>query len=221
VNPGTLIGVSITVLTLHAAGDERVQGSFGCTASRTHSATADTLVLINGMLGEGEWAGATQTQLGRDTNLAVKRDHEFLYIALFSPLRRHTGLDLYLADADGPRIRLHVSGALGEASFLRGGWEELRWGENRQWTANMIGGVVETGVTRFLAPEAFEFQIHLDMLGAEPWRCFVHLKRPELILPEGASVDHPDSWALLAVPGPPHGEEITWRGNPPFRGGLR
>lgn len=154
-------------------------------------------MLINGMLGGGEWDHAAEVNLGWDTRLLLKEDGLYLYLAVFSPSRRHTGLDLYLADADGPRIRLHVSEALGDAPFLDGRWGEMRWGENRGWTANMIGGVVEEGVTRFLAPEAFEFQIDLELLGPEPWYAFVHLKRPELMLPEAASLEDPHSWAVL------------------------
>jgi hypothetical protein len=187
-----VVDLPLAVLVLAAA-------TAGPTPAPSVAVPRGTHVLVNGRFASHEWADAAALTLDAEHELLVKRDENWLYLAVRFLGPAHTGLDLFLASEDGRQRRLHVSSALGDSTFSEGAWSEMRWGENDAWTANAIGSVVEEGRTRFLAPAGFELQIGLGLLHGSTWRCRLHLKRPESKLPPGAGSDRPGTWLSLVL----------------------
>jgi len=154
-------------------------------------------VMVNGLMGEGEWDSSLAVELDTTTVMHVHKNAGYLFLALEFLGPRHTGIDLFLES--GGRMRmLHVSSALGEKSFEDGQWTDFSWGSNTSWTANVIGSIYEDGKTRFLEPDAFEFQIDRRELGGD-CALFIRLKRPGKVLPEGASEAGRDTWIRLEL----------------------
>ncbi|MCP4547512.1 MAG: hypothetical protein GY835_13725 [bacterium] len=154
-------------------------------------------ILINGQLGEREWSGSATMPLDPTTELRFHQDGENLFLAIVFLGPRHTGIDLHLKSRDRHGL-LHVSSALGERTYSDEEWSEFSWGRNAWWTANTIGSIVEEGRQRFLKPDAFEFQLDRRDLGPEI-SLFIHLKRPEKLLPQGASAATLDGWIQLKL----------------------
>jgi hypothetical protein len=154
-------------------------------------------ILVNGMVGPREWDGAACVRLDAETEIRAMKDPGSLFLAVVFKGPHHTGIDLYLRSASKVRM-LHVSSALGERSMHAGSWSDIEWGRNHWWTANAIGMVSEEGGSRWLEPEAFEFQLARDQLGLDA-ELFVHLKRPEKKLPPGASAGNADGWLHLVL----------------------
>ncbi|HZS03794.1 MAG TPA: hypothetical protein VFD58_02885 [Blastocatellia bacterium] len=154
-------------------------------------------ILVNGLLGAGEWDGAASVRLDAETEVRVKKDRESLFLAVVFKRPRHTGVDLCLRSAGKVRM-LHVSSALGEGELREGQWSELQWGRNQWWTANPVALVNEQGKQGVSAPEAFEFQLARAQLGREV-ELYFHLKRPEKQLPAGASEDTTDRWLRFTL----------------------
>lgn len=160
-----------------------------------HSVPDGKCVLVNGLLGPEEWNDSATVRLDGTTELRVHKDEDHLFLAVAFLGPRHTGIDLYLKSNDRTRM-LHVSSALGEKERSGKDWSDYEWGSNTWWAANTIGSIIEDGKKRSLAPEAFEFQIDRRALGPEI-RLYIHLKRPEKLLPKGASKGDEGNWLLL------------------------
>lgn len=154
-------------------------------------------ILINGSLGIGEWADAGTVLLDPDTEIRFQKDDESLFLAIVFLGPHHTGIDLYLRSLETTRM-LHVSTALGEKVLKEKQWSDVAWGQNSWWSANVIGTIVEGGRQQFLEPEAFEFQFDRRELG-DDIRLFLHLKRPEKLLPTGASATISEKWVRLKL----------------------
>jgi hypothetical protein len=154
-------------------------------------------VLLNGLLGRGEWDRSASVRLDPQTEVRAHKNRENLFVAIVFLGPHHTGVDLYLRSRGRTRM-LHVSSALGERALEQGEWSELSWGRNSWWSANVVGTIVEGDRQRFLEPEAFEFQLDRRELGPEV-RLFVHLKRPEKLLPAGASEARTEGWLRLTL----------------------
>jgi hypothetical protein len=154
-------------------------------------------ILLNGSLGIGEWAESGTLRLDTDTEIRFHKNDESLFLAIVFVGPRHTGVDLYIHFDEGTRM-LHVSSALGEKIFEENHWSDFKWGQNDWWSANQIGSIYEGGRQRFLEPEAFEFQIDRRELGANI-SLFIHLKRPEKLLPTGASAEGEEGWMQLKL----------------------
>jgi hypothetical protein len=158
---------------------------------------AGPYVLVNGVIGPGEWTPAVRIALDARTEIRAQQDARHLFLAVTARDTPHSGLDLYVSCRDGLRM-LHVSAALGERVFHGDRWSGIEWGRTRWWTANPVCVVVTDGVQRVIAPEAFEFQLERSRLGREV-AVYVHLKRPEKRLPAEASPDDPGRWVRLAL----------------------
>ena len=154
-------------------------------------------VMVNGLMGEGEWDNSLAMELDTTTVMHVHKNAEYLFLAIEFLGPRHTGIDLFI-ESDGRTRMLHVSSALGEKSLENGQWSDYSWGRNTLWTANVIGSIYEDGKTIFLEPEAFEFQIDRRELGSDG-ALFLRLKRPGKVLPEGAGETSHDSWIQLRL----------------------
>lgn len=154
-------------------------------------------ILLNGMLGPEEWKNADTVRLDPDTEVRFQMDDENLFLAVVFLGPRHTGIDLYIDSREARRM-LHVSTALGEKVYQKDQWSDMTWGRNSWWSANVIQTIVEEGRQRFLEPEAFEFQINRSDLG-DDISILLHLKRPEKILPAGASEVTSEKWLKLKL----------------------
>jgi hypothetical protein len=154
-------------------------------------------VLVNGFVDADEWHSSASVRLDQDTEIRVHKDGDNLFLAIVFLGPRHTGVDLYLRSGSQTRM-LHVSSALGEKVLEKGRWSELSWGRNVWWSANAVGVIAEGDHERVLEPEAFEFQLARRELGSEVF-LFVHLKRPEKLLPAGASAETTEGWVRLTL----------------------
>jgi hypothetical protein len=158
-----------------------------------------TPVLINGQFGPGEWdEGGVLTVEGR-LRITVSQDRYFVYLGIRFLRDMHTGIDLYVAAPGRAAKKLHVSAAIGEAEQVSGVWGEIQWGKNSLWSANSIGLIAEGGKQEVVPLEGFEFQISKAMLAGQTWRLFLHLKRPELKYPEGATADDAAGWIEVTM----------------------
>jgi hypothetical protein len=180
-----------------APPDPSAAPSTPTTVSGSLPVPAGRHVLVNGLLGDAEWDSSGVARLDAETELRFHRDGGSLYLAVVFLGPRHTGVDLYLRSRGATRT-LHVSSALGERTRQDDGWSATVWGRNFWWTANPIGSIVEDGRQRWLEPEAFEFQIDRRELGGEA-ALFVHLKRPEKLLPAGATAGDEAGWLSLRL----------------------
>lgn len=167
------------------------------TAQTPLSVPTGDYILVNGLLGIGEWDTAASVQLDSETELKVKKDQASLFLGVVCKGPRHTGIDLYLKSADRVRM-LHISSALGEREFQEEQWSEMQWGSNDWWTANQIGLIAEEGKQRIIAPDAFEFQIARTQLEQEVG-VYLHLKRPEKRFPQGEFQGAPERWLHLTL----------------------
>lgn len=152
-------------------------------------------ILVNGSMGAGEWAESGSLYLDTDTEIRFQKNDENLFLAIVFHGPRHTGVDLYINSEQLTRM-LHVSAALGEKVLVNNEWSEFDWGQNSWWTANQIGSIYEEGRQRFLEPDAFEFQMDRRELGTIV-SLFVHLKRPEKMLPPGEAAESIEGWIQL------------------------
>lgn len=156
-------------------------------------------VLVNGLLGKGEWQSSVSIPLDEQTELRAQKDSSSLFLAIVFKGPRHTGLDLHVKCRDDVRM-LHVSSSLSECVFRGGAWSDTVWGRNQWWTANPVCVVFENDKQRVVEPEAFEFQLDRLQLGREV-ALYFHLKRPEKRLPTDASPDSTDQWVRLTLAG--------------------
>ena len=154
-------------------------------------------ILINGSPGAEEWVDAGTMLLDPDTEIRFHKDDKSFFLAIVFLGPRHTGVDLYIQSRGNTRM-LHVSSALGEKTLEDGQWSNFAWGQNSWWSANVIESIYEEGRQRFLEPAAFEFQIDRIELGADI-DLFIHLKRPEKLLPPGGSVAAIEGWLRLGL----------------------
>ena len=154
-------------------------------------------ILVNGLLGVDEWDDASSVRLDPDTEIRFQKDGKNLFLAIVFLGPHHTGIDLYLQSHGDTRM-LHVSTAVGEKVLKDSQWSDITWGQNSWWSANVIGTIVEEGRQKFLKPEAFEFQFDRREFG-DDIRLFIHLKRPEKLLPAGASAADSEKWMKLGL----------------------
>ena len=154
-------------------------------------------ILLNGSLGAEEWADAGNIRLDPSTEIRFQKDDKSFFLAIEFLGPRHTGVDLYIQSHGSTRM-LHVSSALGEKTFENDRWPDVAWGQNTWWSANVVESIYEEGSQRFLEPAAFEFQIDRSELGGDIG-LFIHLKRPEKLLPPGASVIATEEWLRLVL----------------------
>ena len=124
----------------------------------------------------------------------LKQDSQYVYLGIRSIDTNHTGIDLYLGDDHTARHLLHVSSAHGQKDLPDTAQAELRFGENRLWTANAVEVFYADDEQRIQAPELFEFQIDKQLIEGQVLRLFVHFKRPERMCPARAVADSTAGW---------------------------
>ncbi len=156
-------------------------------------------VLPNGRFDADEWADAAEVVAAGGTAVLVKHDARFVFVGVRFGATGHTGLDLYLAPEGAPARRLHVSAALGDATWSEPGWGELRWGENTDWTANSVGLITVDGRQQTVPSEGFEVVIARSAMPEGSFSLMVHLKRPDLVLPATADPERPATWLRARV----------------------
>jgi hypothetical protein len=153
-------------------------------------------VMLNGFFGGGEWDDAREVDLGDGYRLLVKHDRRSLFLSIRFPAKvRHSGCELYLADATGI-ASYHVSSALGRRTWRKSAWSEYAW-QPDSWSANLIQTIVEDGKTKVLEPEGFEYQIDRSNFEGHPVRIRIELRRPAAVFPKGTSDTKSDGWLTL------------------------
>jgi len=155
------------------------------------------VVMVNGLVGEGEWSNSGELKLDDATTLRFHATPRYLFLAVVFHGPKHTGIDLHLHSLGATRM-LHVSSALGEKTLVDGTWSDYAWGENAWWTANGIGSIWDGSTSVSLKPQGFEFQIDRRELGPDV-ALYIRLKRPAKTLPAGASEDAVKNWIRLTL----------------------
>lgn len=122
-------------------------------------------ILMDGKLGEGEWADARRIPASDSIAIYLKRDTGYFYIAIQTGGQAFS-VDLYLDRGKAASIlNLHASAKLGEREGQFGQWPEWSWWNNQGWAANVVR--VETFEPRkFLPDEAKEYQVEMPRLRA-------------------------------------------------------
>lgn len=157
-------------------------------------------ILPNGQFGDEEWKDAFEVKTDTGVVLLFKQDRDYLYLGIKFLDEMHTGIDLFLADPESRRKKLHVSAALGEADWVDNAWTDLQWGKNELWTSNSIGLISENGERKIVPLEGFEFQITRSLLPGSSWKLFFHLKRPDKIFPAEADQNDISDWMMFEIP---------------------
>ncbi|HSQ23213.1 MAG TPA: hypothetical protein VLN44_02325 [Pyrinomonadaceae bacterium] len=122
-------------------------------------------ILVDGMLGPGEWADARRIPASDSVTIYLKRDASYLYVAV-EPAGGAFSVDLYFDPGNGASILdLHASAKLGERKGSFGQWPEWDWWNNRGWAANVVR-VANFEPRTFLVDNAKEYQIEIQRLGA-------------------------------------------------------
>ena len=126
-----------------------------------------------------------------------KQDNIYLYFGIEFLNTMHTGVDLYIAESSEHVKMLHISSALGEKEFTDGVWSDYAWGENFLWVGNSIGMIWDGEKNVTLPLEGFEFQINKSLFPASRWYFMIHLKRPELFVPDDADNTDIEQWRII------------------------
>jgi hypothetical protein len=127
-------------------------------------------ILIDGRVGDKEWADAEQMQASPATRLYFKRDNTYLYLAVKPSTPARLSIDLYFRGSEAQKVLdLHASAKLGEREGIRDQWPAWVWWNNRGWTANVVRPDSFEERT-FLPDEAREFQIELAKVKAKNLR---------------------------------------------------
>jgi len=160
-----LVAVALTCAPLGAGG---AQARTIATPSARPALTIPLgrAILPDGRVDADEWRDARAIDAAPDVRLYLKRDDQFLYVAVVRSAPAIFGVNLYLAASDTARsLNLHASAKLGERQGRAGAWPEWVWWNNAGWTANVARGESFTE-RRFLPDTAKEFQIRLSRLPA-------------------------------------------------------
>lgn len=156
-------------------------------------------ILPNGFVGEEEWADAARVELGNDVVLYMSQDSQYIYIGIRSTDTTHTGIDLYFQTDRSCQYRLHISSAHGQSEKCDTAWTVMDYCENRRWASNIVESIFVEGKTEYIAPEVFEYQVEKSLVPGSDLRLMIHLKRPEKIVPRGATVDWTGEWFTIRI----------------------
>jgi hypothetical protein len=123
------------------------------------------LELLDGRLGSEEWRDARKVAVSPSVSLYLKRDNQYLYVAVEPKAPMLFGVNLYF-ETDDPHkyLNLHASAKLGERYGHSGQWPEWVWWNNNEWAANVARFNAFEG-QRFLPDAAKELQISRSKLG--------------------------------------------------------
>ena len=160
-------------------------------------------VMIDGRLGPREWSDATQFKLGDKAIIKVKRNEEYVWIAVEYLAGEDFIVDLYLQTGDGALYDLHSSAKLGERKLAGKTWPEpWTWWNNDGWVAN-CSRVDSFEQRTFLPQKVREFQISRERFGGKSWRIYFELMSPgkpdwqRFTYPDGAKNTSVDKWITL------------------------
>jgi hypothetical protein len=136
-------------------------------------------VLADGRLEPEEWRDAREVPAAAEARLFLKRDDQFLYVAVVPTTPALFGVNLYLGEGDAPAyLNLHASAKLGERRGRAGAWPEWTWWNNAGWAANVVR-LDSFDDRRFLPDSAKEFQIRLDRIPSSAFTLSVDLERAQ------------------------------------------
>lgn len=120
-------------------------------------------VLLDGRIEAGEWDDAVTVALSPGDEMRVKRNGEYLLVAVRPSSPLLYGVNLYFTTGR-QLVNLHASAKLGERVGTSDAWPEWSWWNNNGWAANVARGD-DFEKRRFLRDDAKEFQIHVNKLG--------------------------------------------------------
>lgn len=157
-------------------------------------------VLPDGRCASEEWSDAREVSLADGAKLSVKQAGDFVFVCVHFPRPALSGLDLYLATADGKLTNLHASAKLGERVLQNGAWPDWTWWTNAGWTANVMR--VDTWEPRsFLPDEAKELQIRRDRFAGAMWRVRIEIQGDfTAVFPPVTSNLKSEGWLVLELP---------------------
>lgn len=119
-------------------------------------------VLIDGKIDKWEWIDAEQIDFAGVGAIYLKRDKNYLYIAVRTEKPEAASVDLYFDKGDrNSLLDFHASAKLGERKGKFGSWPDWIWWNNIGWAANVARINKFQPSPEFLPDEAKEFQIEL------------------------------------------------------------
>ncbi|MCP4221207.1 MAG: hypothetical protein GY765_41660 [bacterium] len=154
-------------------------------------------ILVNGVFEDAEWNDALEKKLDENMKLLLKQDKQYIYIGIRFLKVKHTGIDFYLSDSKGNRVKLHISSALSETRWKGTQWQEATWGRNSLWTGNVTCLYFLEGKRKVVEPEGFEFQIDKKLFPGKFWSMMMNLKRPKKTFPAKATDNDTVNWFAL------------------------
>ena len=158
---------------------------------RSLKAPKGKTVMVDGKVSPSEWDDATRTSLFQGGKLYVKRDAEYMYLAVWFPEGTAMTVDLYVDDDKRPITDLHASARLGERVPRPDGWsnDDWHWANNRDWVAN-VSRVKSWEPREFFNENVREFQIKRSRFPAKQWRVMLDVMTRQ---PDG-------KWTTTAFP---------------------
>ena len=128
-----------------------------------------SVVMIDGVLSEGEWQHAVSVDVPDTARLYFQRSADFVYVAVQYTNSPSGIVDLYLSPREGEVFDLHASAKLGERQLRGKTFPDWSWWNNHDWTAN-ISHVDSFEKRTFLPAPIREYQIRHSRFGSNAWR---------------------------------------------------
>lgn len=119
-------------------------------------------MLLDGRIETGEWDDAVAVALSPNDEMRVKRNGEYLLVAVRPSTPLVYGVNLYFTSGQ-QLLNLHASAKLGERVGTFDAWPDWRWWNNTAWVAN-VTRVDDFEKRTFLRDDAKEFQIRVSKL---------------------------------------------------------
>jgi hypothetical protein len=148
--------------------------------AQTLKAPTGKTVMIDAKISPSEWDDAGSLELFSGGKLYVKRDAEYVYLAVRLPEGNTMTVDLYIDDGTQPITDLHASARLGERVPRQDGWsnDDWHWANNRDWVAN-VSRVKSWEPREFFDENVREFQIKRSRFPAKKWRVMLEAMKRE------------------------------------------
>ncbi len=171
----------------------------------------DVKMQIDGLFGEEEWSKAKLVRITPNNSLYLIQNQKYLFLGVRNNEKVGRYLDLYLENDSIGAINLHASMQLGERQLTED-WNDTipkwNWGNNREWTANMVGFLDDNEHHSFLESvrpyQGFEFQISKKKIRSKKVRIRLEIKdfvgqADEIIYPIESHRKIANDWLFLEL----------------------
>lgn len=167
-------------------------------------------IMVDGRIGQGEWADASYMMLEGGATLMAKRRSDDLLLGVRLPVGAYRYLDVYVRDSDGRSINLHASMRQGER-VLPKEWTDsspaFAWGPLKDWQSSIARRTTappDAPISRQLEPiEGYEMRVPVAHLGCPPFSVRVEIRdfigeAPDWVYPAASSRSDHSTWLRIA-----------------------